>query len=91
MRAVDADFIIQEIDKLSLSPWARENPEKMEACSVIKDLCVRKAPTVFDAVEVAKQLDEAGRKMAEAKLPHNYYKAVSVKKATAIIEGGGVK
>lgn len=90
MRAVDADFIIQEIDKLSLNPLA-QGANLQEACSMIKELCVRTAPTVFDAVEVAKQLEEAGCKMADANLPHHYYKAVSVKKATAIIEGGGVK
>ena len=52
---------------------------------------VEKMPTAYDVDKVVEELCANGQKMAEAKMPHNYYKAISVKKAVGIVERGGVK
>lgn len=57
-------------------------------------------PTAYDPDKVVEQLEKNGQKMSEAKSNqpygkaspgcHNYYKAISVKKAIEIVKGGGV-
>ena len=57
-------------------------------------------PTAYDVDKVVEQLEEVGQKMSESKsmqkygesspANHRYYKAVSVKRAIEIVNGGGV-
>lgn len=57
-------------------------------------------PTAYDMDKVVDDLEKNGQKMSEAKSNkpfgkaspscHNYYKAISVKKAIEIVKGGGV-
>lgn len=57
-------------------------------------------PTAYDPDKVVDDLEKNGQKMSEAKSNkpfgkaspscHNYYKAISVKKAIEIVKGGGV-
>lgn len=41
--------------------------------------------TAFDVEKVIELINASGRKMSESKMPHNYYKAISVKRAVEII------
>jgi len=87
MRLIDADVLRKEIH-MSYS-------DDLGICEVIDN-----QPTAYDTKKVIEQISENGQKMAEAKanMPygkstpgcHNYYKAISVKKATDIIRKGGV-
>lgn len=61
---------------------------------------INKQSTAYDVDKVVERLEENGHKMSEAKSNtpygkstpgcHNYYKAISVKRAIKIVKGGGV-
>lgn len=61
---------------------------------------ISNVPTAYDVDKVVERLEENGQKMSEAKSNtpygkstpgcHNYYKAISVKRAVEIVKGGGV-
>lgn len=61
---------------------------------------IAQMPTAYDVDKVVERLENAGQKMSEAKsnMPygksshgcHNYYKAVSIKRAIKIVKGGGM-
>lgn len=77
-----------------------------EVMSFAKDLLeavqnvIETEPTAYDPDKVVEQLEKNGQKMSEAKSNklygkstpgcHNYYKAISVKRAIEIVKGGGV-
>ena len=42
---------------------------------------------IFDVEELKRQIRKNGQKMSESKLPHRYYKAISVRKVIEIIDG----
>lgn len=54
MRLIDADDLLEEINKLKKSPWFNEGKElvtlsyiaRKEAVEVIEDLCIKQQPTV---------------------------------------------
>lgn len=64
----------------------------------IEELC--RSEKIYDQDKVVEQLEKNGQKMSEAKSNklygkstpgcHNYYKAISVKRAIEIVKGGGV-
>lgn len=63
----------------------------------IEELC--RSEKIYDQDKVVEQLEKNGQKMSEAKSNklygkstpgcHNYYKAISVKRAIEIVKGGG--
>lgn len=63
----------------------------------IEELC--SSEKIYDLDKVVEQLEKNGQKMSEAKSNklygkstpgcHNYYKAISVKRAIEIVKGGG--
>lgn len=46
---------------------------------------------IYDTDKVIERLKSNAEKMATAKLPHTYYKAIGTKKAEEIIKAGGVQ
>ena len=94
MRLIDAD---------AFEKFIKEKYKDGESTDDIKDQVLfdlSYQPTAYDVEKVVEQISENGQKMAEAKanMPygkstpgcHNYYKAISVKKAIEIIRKGGV-
>lgn len=77
MRLVDADTIRKQFDP---DTW------QGELMIAITD----NLPTAYDVDKVVEQLEACGKKMSESKLPHHYYRAISVNKAVQIVENGGV-
>ena len=63
----------------------------------IEEICI--SEKIYDLDKVAEQVEKNGQKMSEAKSNklygkstpgcHNYYKAISVKRAIEIVKGGG--
>lgn len=76
--------------------------EDSDSMLTFRSICriINNQPTSYDADKVVEQLEKNGRKMSEVKSNkpfgkaypacHNYYKAISVKKAIEIVKGGGV-
>ena len=72
--------------------------ESMKDYDAVKDV-INNMPTAYDLDKVVEQLEKNGQKMSEAKSNklygkstpgcHNYYKAISVKRAIEIVKGGG--
>lgn len=102
MRLIDADKLIEKIWKLHEETEKQYDlcvdELKDMYCGVVS--LIDAQPTTYDVDAVVEQLKKNGQKMSEAKPNkpdgesspgcHNYYKAISVKKAIGIVKGGGV-
>ena len=95
MRLIDVDNIE------GCAKYIKTN-ENFEPYIMIEDLVklLDNQPTAYDVDKVVEKLEEVGQKMSESKsmqkygesspANHRYYKAVSVKRAIEIVNGGGV-
>ena len=105
MRLIDADSLLEQYNLKDATKYGNKDAEQQahsystmmlyEIADMIED-----APTAYDVDKVVEQLEEVGQKMSESKSMqkcgksspenHRYYKAVSVKRAIEIVNGGGV-
>ena len=62
MRYIDADAVLQEVEKLKKSPWYNDDygfgtkQARQDGVGVVVDLCIKQAPTA-DVVEVVRCKD----------------------------------
>lgn len=74
MRLIDADKLLEEVNKLKESPWFNEGKElrtvsyvaKKETVEIIEDLCIKQQPTVEERpkgkwIPVGERLPEDGQ------------------------------
>ena len=83
MRLIDADDLISYLEQVTVT-------EGITSETVFKQVLtdIKNQPTAFDPEKVIDRLREVSEKTATARIPHLYYKSVSVRKATEIIRGG---
>ena len=92
MRLIDADAFKKQIAGMTIA-----NNYPVNKASALCDL-IDAQPTAYDVNAVLKKLEKNGQKMSEANSNklygkstpgcHNYYKAISVKRAIEIVKGG---
>lgn len=74
---VKVEDVIELINGLDSLPWEEETEE-----------LVNRLP-IYDTDKVIKDIKANAEKMATAKLPHTYYKAIGTKRAEEIVKAGG--
>lgn len=94
-RLIESDKLKADLEKAILENGDMDCLDFLKIASLINA-----QPTAYDVDAVVEQLEKNGQKMSEAKSNklygkstsgcHNYYKAISVKRAIEIAKGGGV-
>ena len=91
-RLIDADAFYNKLNDLSKEHQGVYNGAINDCMNLLDN-----QPIAYDVSKVVAELEENAQKMSESKgnpwdsSDHKYYKAISVKKATAIVKAGGVE
>lgn len=83
MRLIDADAFKQKVAAATYNEGDGATEKAAAICKLIDS-----QKTAYDVDIVVKALEKSSEKMSQAKLPHNYYKAVSLRKAIGIVRNG---
>ena len=62
MRLIDAEHLLDEVEKLKESPWFNDNTNgariiRREAINIVEDLCICKEPTVCDIEQIRAEIE----------------------------------
>lgn len=86
MRLIDADKLKDYMQEIVKAQKGRDID--LVPVSEIPVLIDRQ-PTAYDVDKVVEQIKGNSRKMATAKCPHKYYRAIGTRKCEQIIRAGG--